>query len=182
MHGLGDPQHSHLAESSMVGGGGGEGAFRQVNSTKLIMKGLDLGLGVPTRWGTWKVSYLHVRGFICLPHLSTQTIKICWAGPFLPPYPLQRLAEGYVMRMGPCPDPLQQGVCPLSHGCGFDRSVAHSCSYNFLMNRSCPSPPIPTACNQRLADMETQKAVLSSSRWGQFHGAICTAELSVGSS
>lgn len=40
VHGLGDPQHSHLADSSMVGGGGGEReAFRQVNSTKLIMKG-----------------------------------------------------------------------------------------------------------------------------------------------
>lgn len=64
VHGLGDPQHSHLADSSMVGGGGGEGAFRQVNSTKLIMKGLDLGLGMPTRWGTWKVSYMHLRGFI----------------------------------------------------------------------------------------------------------------------
>lgn len=47
--GLGDPQHSHLTESSMVGIGGGEVAFRQVNSRKLIMKGLDLGLGVPTR-------------------------------------------------------------------------------------------------------------------------------------
>ena len=81
----------------MVGGGGGEGAFRQVNSTKLIMKGLDLGLGVPTRWGTWKVSYLHVRGFICLPHLSTQTIKICWAAPLSaslsPPAPSTGLCD-----------------------------------------------------------------------------------------
>ena len=119
--GLGDPQHSHLAESSMVGGDGGEVAFRQVNSRKLIMKGLEMGLGVPNRWGTWKVSYLHLRGFMCLPHFSTQTIKLCWAGPLSAALSPQRLGQGSVMWMVPCPDPLWQGVCPLSRGCGFDR-------------------------------------------------------------
>lgn len=81
--GLGDPlPKSYLAENSVVGSSGGEVTLGSVNGRKLIMKGLELGPGGLPRGVTVAVSDFLLRRFIYLPHLSTQTIKICWGRSF----------------------------------------------------------------------------------------------------